>query len=69
MGTKGNKLTLTITHGSENRELHLQADTMNEMVEKIIDWQTMGSGDKEYFEKKGKLEKELKSGWYYINNN
>lgn len=63
------KLNLVIKHNSEDRELHLSADNMNEMVEKIIDWQTMSTGDKEYFEKKGKLEKEFESGWYYINNN
>ena len=60
------KLNLVIKHNSEDRELYLSADSMNEMIEKIIDWQTMSVGDKEYYEQKGKIESELNSGWYYI---
>jgi|688.fasta_scaffold56686_7 hypothetical protein len=60
------KLTLVIKHNNEDRELHLHADTMNEMIKKIIEWQTMDVGDKEYYKKKGKLQSELDSGWYYI---
>jgi hypothetical protein len=60
------KLSLVIKHNSEDRELCLSADSMNEMVQKIIDWQTMSDEDKEYYEQKGKIERELNSGWYYI---
>lgn len=60
------KLSLVIKHNSENRELYLHADNMNEMIEKIIDWQTMNVENKKYYDKKGKLQSELDSGWYYI---
>lgn len=60
------KLSLVIKHNSEDRELHINADNMNEMIEKIIDWQTMNVGDKEYYDEKGKLQSEIESGWYYI---
>jgi hypothetical protein len=60
------KLNLVIKHNNEDRELYLTADNMNEMIEKIIDWQTMDVGVKEYYEKKGKLQSELDSGWYYM---
>lgn len=60
------KLSLVIKHNSEDRKLHLHADNMNEMIEKIIDWQTMNVGDKEYYDEKGKLQSEIESGWYYI---
>lgn len=61
------KLSLVIKHNSEwDKELRLSADNMNEMIEKIIDWQTMNVGDKEYYDEKGKLQSEIESGWYYI---
>ena len=42
------KLSLVIKHNSEDRKLYLHADNMNEMIEKIIDWQTMNVENKKY---------------------
>ena len=61
------KLKLNITQG-EKRELYLQADNMNELVSKIIDWQEWQSQPHEIFIEKGTLEKERDSGWYYLHN-
>jgi hypothetical protein len=63
---KKQKLNLILTHSDGKRQLHLFANDMNEMVEKIIDWQTMDDISKEIYERKGKLKSELDSGWYYI---
>lgn len=65
MENKNKKLTLKIVHNTMDKELNLGADTMNELIEKIIEWQTMGSFDRDFFEKKGRLNEELNSGWYY----
>ena len=46
----------------------LSATTMNELVDKIIDWQDW-EDNKKYLSKHNTpefIEKELKSGWYYI---
>ncbi|NDF13341.1 MAG: hypothetical protein EB060_11075 [Proteobacteria bacterium] len=59
------KLRLTINHATEDRVLFLGANDMNELVEKIIKWQTMDEHDVSYYEKKGRLQEEIESGWYY----
>jgi hypothetical protein len=59
------RLKLEIKHLTEDRELVLYGDTMNELVEKIIEWQTLDNSTKEYYDKKGKLREEIESGWYY----
>mgnify|MGYP000886209860 CR=1 FL=1 len=61
------KLSLVIKHSDGDRELHLSANNINELIDKIIDWQTMDDTSKEIYEQKGKLKDELNSGWYYIN--
>jgi hypothetical protein len=58
-------ITLIVKKG-DNRELKLSAKTMNELVEKIIDWQLWENQALDYYKKKGILEKEKKSGWYYF---
>jgi hypothetical protein len=62
------RLRLSITQGSD-KELMLGADNMNEMVDKIIEWQLWENQPLDYFEKKGRLEKEKNSGFYYFKNN
>lgn len=58
------KYKLIIEHKKGDRKLVLGGESMDELIDKIIEWQTMGSFEKNRFEKKGTLEKELKSGWY-----
>jgi chloramphenicol O-acetyltransferase len=65
-------IKLTITRG-KHQELNLTAKTMNELVEKIKDWQdyenyiaTVKQFKKQPTEEK--LKKEKESGWYYINS-
>ena len=59
------KLSLKITHNTMDKELNLSADNMNELVEKIIEWQTMSSTERNLHESKGRLDRELNSGWYF----
>ena len=59
-------IKLKITRG-KGQELHLNAKNMNELVQKIIDWQLWDNQSLDYYRKKGTLKKEKESGWYYIN--
>jgi|TARA_R110000824_G_scaffold234860_3_gene423544 hypothetical protein len=64
------EIKLKITR-DKDQELYLTAKTMNEIVEKIIEWQDYDDYVKiiKQFKKqptKDKLEQEKKSGWYYI---
>ena len=59
-------INLIITRG-DNQKLHLNAKNMNELVQKIIDWQLWDNQSLDYYRKKGTLKKEKESGWYYIN--
>lgn len=59
------EIKLKITRG-EDQQLHLHAKTMNELVDKIIDWQLWENQSLDYYKKKGTLKKEKESGWYYI---
>lgn len=61
------KINLNITQG-EDRELFLQADNMNELVDKIIEWQLWENQALDFYKEKGggRLQKEKKSGWYYF---
>lgn len=67
------KFKLTIESKKGNRKLFLGGESMDELVKKIIKWQTMGSFEKSHYEKKRTLEEELKSGWWlketYAENN
>ncbi len=58
-------ITLVVKKG-DNKELNLSAKTMNELVEKIIDWQLWENQALDHYKKKGTFEKEKKSGWYYF---
>jgi hypothetical protein len=64
MGKK-KQLVATITMG-DDKSLHLSAKDMNEMIEKIIEWQSWTPGNETYYGKKGKLKQEKESGWYYF---
>lgn len=59
------KIRAKITMG-DDRSLNLNGDTMNEIVDKIKDWQLWESQALDYYEKKGTLEEEKKSGWYFF---
>lgn len=56
---------MKVTQGTE-RELILTANSMNDLVEKIIEWQSWDSQPHKYFERKGVLQEEKESGWYYF---
>jgi hypothetical protein len=62
-------IKLKITRGKD-QELYLTAKTMNELVNKIIEWQDFDEYVKTIKQFKNateeELEKEKKSGWYYI---
>ena len=62
-------INLIITRG-DNQELHLTAKNMNEMVDKIIEWQDYDNFVKtlKHFKKDTpkRLQKEKESGWYYF---
>jgi len=60
-------IRLEVTRG-DDQKLVLNANTMNELVEKIIDWQLWENQSLDYYTKKGTLEKEKASGWYYFKN-
>ena len=59
-------LKLKITLGKDY-ELNLSANNMNELVDKIIEWQLWENQSLELFEKKGTLEENKNSNWYYFN--
>jgi len=50
--------------GNQHEFMTLGADTMNELVEKIIKWTTASSFDVDFYTKKGKADY-LNSGWFY----
>jgi len=58
-------IKLEINRGTD-QTLMLQAKTMNELVEKIIEWQLWENQPLDYYDSKGTLESEKKSGWYYF---
>lgn len=58
-------IKLTITRGSDQK-IYLHAKTMNELVDKIIDFQLWDNQNLGYFKKKGILDEEKESGWYYF---
>lgn len=60
------KFKLKIENKKNDRNLFLSGESIDELIEKIIEWQTMGSFEKSRFEKKGTLEEELKSGWWCL---
>jgi hypothetical protein len=61
-------IKLTITRGNYQK-MCLHAKTMNELVDKIIDFQLWDNQNLGYFKKKGILDEERESGWYYFTNN
>ena len=62
-------ITLKITRGKD-QELNLTAKTMNELVDKIIEWQLWENQPLDYYKNKGngRLKKEKESGYYYFKN-
>ena len=58
-------IRLEVTRG-DDQKLVLNAKTMNELVDKIIDWQLWKNQSLDYYKKKGTLEEEKESGWYYF---
>jgi len=60
-------IKLKITRGTD-QELYLSAKTMNELVDKIIEWQLWENQSLDYYKSKGngRLQKEKESGYYYF---
>ena len=58
-------IKLIITRG-DKQKLCLSAKNMNELVEKIIDWQLWENQFLDDYKRDGTLNKEKKSGWYYF---
>jgi hypothetical protein len=52
-----------ITMGTEY-STQVSGDSIEEVIEKIKEFHTMGSFEVEHYTKKGKLETEMSSGWY-----
>jgi len=67
--TEKMKIKLRVTKG-EDRELFLQADNMNELVDKIVEWQLWENQALDFYKAKGgdRLQKEKESGWYFFKN-
>jgi hypothetical protein len=59
-------LKLKITLGKDY-QLYLSANNMNELVDKIIEWQLWENQPLELFEKKGIYKQHKNSNWYYFN--
>jgi len=60
-------IELKITTGTD-KELYLSAKTMNELVDKIIEWQLWENQSLDYYKKKGTLEKEKKVDFIILKN-
>ena len=60
-------IELKITLG-KHYELNLEANNMNELVDKIIEWQLWENQPLELFKKNDTLEENRNSNWYYFNN-
>jgi hypothetical protein len=58
-------LNLKITMGTDY-QLYLSAENMNDLVDKIIEWQLWENQPLELFQKKGTLEENKNSNWYYF---
>ena len=62
-------IKLEITRGTDH-SLYLTATTMNELVDKIIEWQDYDSYKKTMKhlrkDEPQRMKKEKESGWYYI---
>ena len=60
-------IRLEVTRG-DDQKLVLNAKTMNELVDKVVDWQLWENQSLDYYKKTGTLEEEKSSGWYYFKN-
>lgn len=49
----------------KDRSTQVTGKTIEEVMQKIREYHTMSEFEREHFEKKGNLNKELKSGWYF----
>jgi len=58
-------LNLKITMGKDY-SLCLEAENMNNLIDKIIEWQLWENQPLEFLEKKGILEQHKNSNWYYF---
>ena len=58
-------LQLKITHKDMDRELYLSANNMDELIDKIIDFQQWENYEQQFFED---IDAEKKSGWYCFNH-
>lgn len=63
MAKKKPVIKCEITMGTD-RTTVCSANNMDELLDKIKSFHTIGELEKEYFGRKGTLEKEQSSGWY-----
>lgn len=57
-------IVANITMGKD-RSTQVTGKTIEEIVQKIQEYHTITEFERQHFEKKGSLDKELKSGWYF----
>ena len=62
--SKDKKIKAVISMNNEEYVSHLSGNNIEEIIEKIKEWHAMDAFLKEHLEKRGKLEKAIKSGWY-----
>ena len=60
-------ITASISMGDEYSTT-VHGKTILEVIEKIKDYHTMTNFEKELFTKKNKLQKEINTGWYIIDD-
>jgi hypothetical protein len=50
----------------EDYTTNVSGNTISEVLGKIISFHTMDDREREHYSKKGKLEKEISTGWYIV---
>jgi len=57
-------ITAEIKMGKEH-STQVHGKTINEVLKKIQEFHTMSEFEREHYDKKGSLAKQLRTGWYY----
>ena len=57
-------ITVQITM-DDDRSTQFNVNNVNEIEDKVKEWHTMSDFERTHYEKKGTLEAELDTGWYY----
>lgn len=61
------KYQLHIVSDCGKRETYTSGSTVQECIDKLNDYHTLGEYEQDFYSKKGKLKEEMESGWYIIN--